>query len=237
MRWLAVWIFAPLLAVSVYAEEATTPSSIKTIAIIRVPQPMDIVAIDKGSLGVALGGLGAGAVALDAHLNKKGLLGAIARSKFSFPDQLTQDLNEALLARGFKTQLVDADRKGRPDKLLDDYAAILPSDADAVLDVSLIMLGYSTEHYLFSPHWRPEASVWVALIPRTAAEPVYKERIMYGWHNVFMSAAKLPAPKEYQFANREAMDQADDATLVGGLKDASKAIAAHVASKLPAAAK
>ena len=235
MRWLAVTLLTYLLAVPVHAEEALPPI-LKSIAIIRVPQPIDIVAIDKGSLALALGGLGAGAVALDAHLNKKGLLGAIARSKFSFSDQLTQDLNEALIARGFKTQLVDADRKGRPDKLLDDYAAILPSDADAILDVSLMMLGYSTEHFLFSPHWRPEASVMAALTPRTATQPLYKERIMYGWHNPLMSAAKLPAPKEFQFANREAMDAADDAILVGGLKDASKAIAAQVASKVPAVA-
>lgn len=115
MRWVAVLLmFAQLFAASVYAEEGLPPPPLKSIAIIRVPQPMDIVAIDKGSLGLALGGLGAGAVALDAHLNKKGLLGAIARSNFSFSDQLTQDINEALIARGFKTQLVDAVAKDAP---------------------------------------------------------------------------------------------------------------------------
>lgn len=234
MRWFTVLLLITnLLPGLVQAEESISSSEIKTIAIIRVPPPLDVVVLDRGSIGFAFGAIGAAAVLMDANTKQKGLLGAIARARFSFSDQLTQDLTEAVTARGFKTLLVDADRKGRPDKLFDDYSAIQPTGADAILDVSLVTLGYTTEHFLFSPHWRPEVSVWAALTPRAATQPLYKERIMYGWHNPLMSAAKLHAPKEFQFANQEAMEGADDATLISGLKDASKAIAAEVSKKMP----
>lgn len=234
MRWFTVLLLITnLISGQARAEELMPPPAIGTVAIIHVPEPLEIVTMNKGSLAFAFGGLGAAAVSLDAYANQKGLLGAIARTKFSFSDQLTQDLTEALTARGFKTLQVTADRKGRPDKLLDDYTTIKAEGADAILDVSMVSLGYATEHFLFSPHWRPDVSVLAALMPRTAAQPLYKERIMYGLHNPIMSAAKLDAPKEYQFATQSAMEAADDATLIGGLKDASKAIAARVAKSMP----
>lgn len=233
MRWMT-FLFLALSFVSGFshAEQVPNPSQISTIALIRVPEPTEIVVMGKGSLALAFGAIGALAVAADA-MNQKGLFGAISRTKFSFADQLTQDLSAALTERGLKTQLVSADRKGRPDKLLEDYAAFQTVGADTILDVSTVALGYATEHFLFSPHWRPEAHVRVALVSRASSQRLYEERIMYGLHNPFMSAAKLDAPKQYQFADQEAMDAADDATLIGGLKDASKAIAAHVAKSIP----
>jgi len=232
MRWFTSLFLMALIPGLTSAEQAPTPSQINTVALIRVPEPAEIVVMGKGSLALVFGALGVLAVAADA-MNQKGLFGAISRTKFSFADQLTQDLSAALAERGLKTQLVEADRKGRPDKLLEDYSAFQATGADAILDVSTVALGYATEHFLFSPHWRPEAQVRVALVSRASAQRLYEERIMYGLHNPFMSAAKLDAPKPYQFADQEAMDAADDATLIGGLKDASKAIAAHVAKNIP----
>lgn len=234
MRWFTIlFLIAALMPAFTYADQAPNSSQINTVAIIHVPEPTEIVVMGKGSLAMAFGAIGAAAVAVDAHTNQKGLLGAITRTKFSFADQLTQDLSAALAARGLKTLLVSADRKGRPDKLLEDYSAIQATGAEAILDVSMVALGYATEHFLFSPHWRPEAHVRVLLVSRVASQPLYEERIMYGLHNPLMSAAKLDAPKQYQFADQDAMDAADDATLIGGLQDASKAIAAHVAKNMP----
>jgi len=234
MRWFFSIFLIALVPGLAYAEAVPNPSQINTVAIIRVPEPTEIVVMGKGSLALAFGAIGAFAVAADA-MNQKGLFGAISRTKFSFADQLTQDLSAALAERGLKTQLVNADRKGRPDKLLEDYSSFQTAGTDAILDVSTVALGYATEHFLFSPHWRPEAHVRVALISRASSQRLYEERIMYGLHNPFMSAAKLDAPKQFQFADQEAMDAADDATLIGGLKDASKAIAAHVAKNIPTA--
>lgn len=224
-------LLAASLALGAAHAEAPAPA-IQTIALIRVPQPHEVTTMNKGSLAFAFGAIGAGAVALDAQTKQKGLLGALARTQFSFSDQLTQDLNAALTARGFKTLLVEADRKNRPDKLLEDYSGISAGGADAILDVSLASLGYATEHYLFSPHWRPDVKVYASLVQRNSSARLYEERIMYGVHNRFLSAAKLDAPKQFQFADQETLEAADDATLIGGLKDASQAIAAHVAKQI-----
>ncbi len=213
--------------------ETSLPPVISSVAIIRVPEPLEIVTMNKGSLLMAFGGLGAGLAALDAYQNQKGLLGALARTKFSFSDQLSQDLAAALNAQGLKTTMVKADRKGRPDKLLEDYSTVAAEGASTILDVSLANLGYATENWLLSPHWRPEVNVRASLVLSATGERLYEERIMYGLHNPFMSAAKLDAPKAFQFADQDALDAADDDTLIGGLKDASKSIAAHVAKSLP----
>ena len=232
MRWfIGLLALANLGIGTVWASE---PPTVKSIALIRVSEPREISVMGKGSIAMALGALGAAAVALDAHANSKGLLGAIARSKFSFSEQLTQDLASALAERGIKSRLINVGRNGRPDKLLDDYSPITAEGAEAILDVSLVTLGYATEHFLFSPHWRPEVNALVALARAGTNERIYEQRIMYGLHNPFLSAAKLHAPSQYQFANQEAMEAAEDAMLIGGLKDASKAIAAHVAKSVSA---
>lgn len=233
MRWFTVILLITTIFVGLArAEESARSPEINSVAIIRVPEPREIVTMNKGSFALALGGIGGALVSLDAYYNQKGLLGAIARTKFSFSDQLTQDLTAALTARGIKIQVVNAERNGRPDKLLDDYSVITVEGAEAILDVSMVSLGYATEHFLFSPHWRPEVSVRASLVLRASSQRLYEERIMYGLHNPLMSAAKLDAPKQFQFSDQEAMDAADDATLIGGLKDASIAIATHIAKNM-----
>jgi hypothetical protein len=101
---------------------------------------------------------------------------------------------------------------------------------DAVLDVATKGAGYATQHWMTSPFWRPEASVEVALYSRAAGALVYDENFMYGYHNPFMSATELDAPTAYRFDNKEAMEAASDERIIGGLKDAAKAIANKVAA-------
>lgn len=209
-------------------------SGIESITLVSVPEPLEYVTMNKGSAAGALGAIGGALMALDGYEKTKGLLGALARSKFSFSEQLTQDLSATLGAGGYRVAMATADRGGRPDKLLDDYAAIWAAsgESDALLDVSVVNVGYSTEHFMFSPFWRPDVMVRASLVLRTTGERLYEERIMYGYHNMFMSGAKLDTPKEYQFADQDALNAADDATLINGLKDASRRIAAHIAEKM-----
>jgi hypothetical protein len=182
----------------------------------------------------AFGAIGGALMAMQSHQGDKGLLGALARTKFSFSEQLTQDLTAALQAGGYRLVMATADRGSRPDKLLEDYAAVWAVDAgtEAALDVSVANVGYSAEHFMLSPHWRPDVMVYASLVSRASGERLYEERIMYGYHNMFMSAAKLDAPKEYQFADEEALNAADDATLINGLKDASRQIATHIVQNM-----
>jgi len=222
-----------LSAIPAQAEPAVAPA-IKSITLIRPPEPREYVTMNKGSALGAFGAIGGALMALESRQNDKGLLGALARTKFSFSEQFTQDLSAALNAGGYRVVMATADRGSRPDKLLEDYTAIWAADGttEAALDVSVAYVGYSAEHFMLSPHWRPDVMVYASLVLRASGERLYEERIMYGYHNMFMSAAKLDAPKEYQFADQDALNAADDATLINGLKDASQRIASHIAQNM-----
>jgi len=205
-------------------------SGIRTVAIVKVPEPREYTVIDKGSPAGAMGAVGGAAIAMEANKNQKGLLGALARTKFSFADELTAELQATLRKLGYQTKVVSAQRSD-PHKLLGEYSALTTSNDDAVLDVSTKGAGYATQHWLTSPFWRPEAHVEVALYSRNAGELVYDESFMYGYHNPFISATNLDAPVAYQFANKAAMEATSDERLISGLKDAAKAIANAVAAK------
>lgn len=234
-----MWILVGLAALALTGCGASTPvkvdsqamSGIRTVAIIKATEPREYTVINKGSPAGAMGGVGGALIALDAQKNQKGLLGALARTKFSFADQLTADLEAALQAKGYKTKVV-AVQRGEPHKLLGDYANLMTSDVDAVLDVATKGVGYATQHWMNSAFWRPEAYIQVGLYTRGAGAPVYEETFMYGYHNAFLSATDLDAPEAYRFPNKEAMEAAGDKVLIDGLKDASKAITTQVATKL-----
>lgn len=205
-------------------------SGLHTVAIVKIPEPREYTVVDAGSIAGAMGALGGAAIALEAHKDQKGLLGALARTKFSFADELTTELQAALRKRGYQTKVVTAQRP-EPGKLLGEYDALATSNVDAVLDVATKGVGYATQHWLTSPFWRPNAHVEVALYSRGAGKLVYDETFMYGYHNPFMSATDLDAPATYHFANKAVMEAASDEQLIGGLKDAAKAIANTVAAK------
>lgn len=240
MRWLIALLFVGnlssdlALADESAAAPAASPAS-KSITLIRPPEPREYMVMNKGSAMAGLGAIGGALMALDSYQSSKGLLGALARTKFSFSEQFTQDLSAALAAGGYRVVMASADRGSRPDKLLEDYSAVWATDAGTpqLLDVSVAHVGYSTEHFMFSSHWRPDVMVYAALVSRTGGERLYEERIMYGYHNMFLSAAKLDAAKAFQFADQEAMEAAEDTVLIGGLKDASKAIAARIVQAMP----
>lgn len=206
-------------------------TGIHTVAIVKVPEPLEYSVVNRGSAASALGGVGGAIIGIEAHMNQKGLLGALARTHFSFSDQLTADLQKSLEAAGYTVKVIDAPHDN-PARLLKDHVKLLTKDTDAVLDVAVSSVGYSTEHWMFSPFWRPQAWLEVALYRKTSEEPVYDQTYMYGYHNVLVHAIDLDAPAAYHFDNKEAMTAASDSTLIGGLKDAAQAVAAKVAEQL-----
>lgn len=211
--------------------DTQTLAMVHTVAIVKAPEPNEYTVINKGSPAAAMGALGGAAIAMQANKDQKGLLGALARKKFSFADQLTTDLQKTLQQKGYKTKVVVVKRESGRD-LLKDHNALMAQGIDAVLDVATMEVGYSTEHFMFSPFWRPEARVEVGLFPRGGDKAAYDETFMYGYHNPLMSGTDLDAPDKYHFNSRDEMEAAADDTLIGGLKDASMTIAQTVADKL-----
>ena len=242
MKFRSVLLVVMVAAVSVLSacgvsvpikKDSQVLTGIRTLAIVKVPEPFEYSVINRGSAATAFvgGAIGGAMMALDAQKDQKGLLGALARARFSFADQLTADLKKSLGAAGYAVKVIEVPR-GNPAKFLDDHAKLMTEGADAVLDVAVTSVGYSTEHWMFSPFWRPEAWLKVGLYSKAGGEPVYAQTLMYGYHNPLATAIDLDAPAAYRFDSKEAMEAAGDNILIGGLKDASQAIAAKVAEQL-----
>jgi len=203
---------------------------IHTIAVVEVPQPRQYTVMNAGSIMGAMGAVGGAMMAMDAHKNEKGLLGAEARTKFNYSLTVTRDLISALRKDGYDVKLIRV-KYTNPMKLLENPQAMIPSDVDAVLDTSIRDVGYKTENWAYSAYWRPAAFMEVRLT-RKDGTSIYQEKFMYGYHNKFMSATDLDAPEMYHYKNKAAMEAASDSKLIHGLMDASQAIANSVQTQL-----
>ncbi len=209
----------------------TSLQGVHTIAIVSVPNPKQYTVMDAGSLKAAMGAVGGLMMVADAAHNQKGLMGAIARTRFSYGRELTRDLQAALRADGYRTRVITVRNKD-PKKFLANYNGLLGHGVDAVLDVETPVIGYETQNWATSSFWRPAAQVKLRLTTRTGSGAAYEEKFMYGYHNPFMSGTDLDAPKKFHFADKKAMESASDSTLIAGLKDSSRAIASAVQAKL-----
>lgn len=185
--------------------------------------------LNLGSGMAAMGAVGGAMIAAgeeSAKLNKM-----LESENFSFQKQLTQDLQQQLKRAGYKTMVVKVTREDSRS-LLEDYSQLRIKGADAILDVVVTNVGYVTEHFMFSPHWRPEARVFVAMAKPLSTENIYQDTMMYGYHNPFMSGTNLDASEAFQFAEKEGVFDAGAVKIVSGLKDASEQIALHISSAL-----
>lgn len=202
--------------------------SIKTIAILQIEKPQ-LRMLNLGSAMGAMGAIGGALIAAGSESEK--LYKMLNSKKFSFQNQLTRDLQQQLKKAGYKTIVV---KVPRPDsrELLDDYSKLRIKNADAILDVVVTNYGYVTEHFMFSPHWRPEARAYVALAKPMGSKVIYQDSMMYGYHNPFMSGVSLDAPEAFQFEEQEDVFKAGTPKIISGLKDASMKIALHISDAL-----
>jgi len=199
-------------------------SSVKTIALLEVPAPQYRL-INLGSP------IPLATVVIDKTTGaEKSVQTAVDNHGYAFNQKLTDELTAQLEKSGFKVIHINASRSEL--KLMKDYSTIDAQGADAILDVVAQSAGYVTEHYIFSPEWRPESSTVAAMYSPKNNEVIYEETIMYGYHNPLNTATDLDAPKEFFFKNQEAVFEAGEETLLAGLDDAAKSIASEIASRL-----
>jgi hypothetical protein len=200
-----------------------------SIALIEVPEH-EYRMMDLGSPAAALGSIGAVAVVVNGASTQKSLDGVLSENDYSFNKRLTNEIRDQLEKSGFKVKVVDVERE--KNEIIEDYTAVNIQDSDVVLDVVVNTVGYVTEHFMFSPEWRPEAQVFVSMYSKKLNEVIYKETFMYGYHNPLMSATDIDAPKKYLFKTKEALFESGDKVVVAGLDDVVKTVASHVAARL-----
>ena len=206
-------------------------AGLQNLALITITEPSIYQMVNKGSGATALGGVGGALIGSEAESLTGRLNTVIKNQKFAVSSELENELRNELARIGYKVNLIKLKREDETE-LMESYSHINSVKADAILDVVIEIAGYSTEHYMFSPEWRPDLKVAVGLGKPGKEKPFYTETIMYGYHNFLMTATDLDATKKHMFNEEEDVFKAGDKVVVSGLKDAVKAIAKHVASRL-----
>jgi len=205
-------------------------ANVQSIALIKVSEPDSYTAQDFGNPGMMFGAVG-GAIAGASSANSTKSVGKIVTdSNYSVSDHFTVALQKKLTDAGYDVKIVSVDRE-KKHKLLESYESVNADSADAVLDVAIESIGYSTEHPMFSPHWRPSSQVSVVLVDKQTGEMMYAEKFMYGYHNPLMSGTDIEAPEEYHFKNKEEL-LSDDDRVVSGIQHSVDAVVEQVQNNL-----
>lgn len=204
--------------------------NIKTIAIVKINQPTYQM-VNKGSGAAAFGAIGGALIGSEADSLTGRLNKVIKKQKFNLNKELEKQLSHELKRVGYKVHFIKM-KHNKENELFESYKKIKYSKANAILDVIIVGAGYATTHFMFSPEWRPEVKVSIALGKPGQENLLYSETIMYGYHNIFMSATDLDAPKKYMFDEDEDVFKAGDKVVIAGLKNAVQAIAQQIANRL-----
>ncbi len=186
--------------------------------------------VGKGGGAAAFGAIGGAMTGvegenLSARLNK-----VIKGQKFKFSIELEKQLRHELGRVGFKVHFIKIKRAEKTE-LFENYKNIRYTKADVILDVVVREAGYSTEHFMSSPEWRPDVKISIGLGKPGQDKLLYSETFMYGYHNFLMSETDLDAPGKYMFEEEDVF-AAGDKVIVAGLMDAAHAVARQIASKL-----
>lgn len=201
-------------------------ANLQKIAIIKVDNPDIYAASDFGNIGLAFGALGAAGAGASTATKTERLTAIMQQEQFQFGEELTRLIQEMLTANHYQSSQVEIERTemGKP---LTDYSGITDQGVDAILDVALINVGYATEHPMLSPQWRPSAQLLVSLVDAKTHEVLLQEKVMYGYHNPFLSGTDVDAPKRFHFNDSDALF-ASAPQLVDGLKVSANILASHI---------
>jgi hypothetical protein len=203
---------------------------IRTIALISVPNPLQYEATDP-SVGSMFGAIGGVAIAAEAKTMSETLTKAAREANFDYGREMQAAVAERLKRAGYKVVVVRAER-GTPKELVVDYAKVPASDADALLDIDARMVGYVT-YNIADRDFRPWLLADVRLVSVKTRAVLYSEQVMFGYHNPYMSATQLPSDKKYYFKDFTAL-MADKPRAFEGWRQGTRAIADHIAQRLPA---
>jgi hypothetical protein len=203
--------------------------TIRTIALISVPNPAQYDAVDYGGKAGMFGAVGGAVIAADAKTMSEALTKAAKDASFDYSREMQAAVAERLKRAGYKVVVVRAER-GAPNTLVSDYAKVPTGDADALLDIDARMVGYTT-YNINDPDFRPNIQADVRLVSAKTRAVLYSEQVMFGYHNPYMSATQLPSDKKYYFKDFTAL-MADKPRAFEGWRQGTRAIADHIAQRI-----
>ena len=234
-KWLSAIVIAMLLVACAgpvpkidLAPSAMT--NMKTITIVRPPEPKVYAVFNFGHGGMAFGLIGGLVAAADQNSKQEQLAKTYKENGVSVCSELSQKIADRLNGLGFNARVEDAPWEEVDGKQILPFKKII-SDADAVLVVSPTVIGFVATGLAggYSNDYLPTIATVVTLLGRDREAPIYRGYHVTGW--------KLGAegwkytPPTTTFPNFEALNS-NPKVSANSLTDAAEKIANSIATDL-----
>jgi len=208
---------------------------VKTIALLDVATPSKYW-MGKASSGVVSGLFGPTVSMATAEHEESDIFG-----RLNFTSTATDNLRSALENEGFDVILLKADRPSdAKSKLLDDYSSLSNVNADAILDVGPIHIGYREEIGAVNfteGALSPDVSVQYRLVSTSDQQTIAESNVFYSsWDYVenytgYWAGAILVGPNEHIFKDKDSLEANPDEA-VRRMEYAVNDVAKSIASSL-----
>ncbi|MGZ5685651.1 MAG: hypothetical protein ACXWG9_16120 [Usitatibacter sp.] len=201
-------------------------SGIRSITVIRAPEPQTYTMLNLSHPGMAFGLIGGLVAASDAEDKAKMLSKAYHKQGRAIAASLAAKVADALKRDGYETRTEDGNWVEKDGKRTLEFAAIR-SDADAVLVVTPAIIGFVAPR--MGADYYPTITVGATLLGKDRKEKIYVgfhasgwEMTREGWHN---TAAAVTYPNFTDLMR-------DTRASAASLDAAAEAIAATIAADL-----
>ena len=201
-------------------------SAIKTVAVIRAPEPKGYTILNLSHPGMLFGLVGGLVAAADAQSKQETLSKAYREQGTRVSATLAQRIAEALQRQGYDARVEDAPWVEKEGKNTLEFAAIR-SDADAVLVASPSIVGFVAPN--MGADYYPTITAAVTLLGKDRKEKLYLGFHASGWEMKREGWRNTPAAVTYpNFTDL----MADTKASAASLEAAAAAIAATIAADL-----
>ena len=157
-------------------------TNVKTIAVVRTPEPAQYSVMNFGHPGMALGLIGGAMVAADTNAKQQKLTQVYNDNKVAVCAELSRLVAERLNAAGYQAHVED-----QPWKRVDGKDALqfkdIKSNADAVVVLSPTVLGFVATGLAggYNNDYLPTLAVVVNVLGTDREKPLYRGYHVTGW--------------------------------------------------------
>lgn len=203
-------------------------ASVKTIAVIRSPEPNTYTVMNFGHPGFALGAIGGAMVASDQQSKQERLTKAIKeKSPAPMSTALAESIASQLARSGFEVKVQDGPWYLKADGNYRIEFEKIQSDADAVLVVEPTMVGFIATSALSD--YTPTLRAVATLVGRDRKQELYRGYHATGW--LPYQEGWRTRPAKAGFPNFDQL-MADPAKTAGALSEAAAQLGETVAEDL-----
>lgn len=205
-------------------------ANIKTIAVIRPPEPKTYSVLNFGHGGAAFGLVGGIVAAVDQSAKQDMLSKAYQDRNVAICSELSQRVADRLNKLGFSVKVEDAQWEEVDGKRVLPFKKI-NSDADAVIALSPSVVGFVATGLAggYNNDYLPTISVVVSLLGKDRETPIYRGFHVTGWQLKAEGWQFTPPTKT--FSNFDSLIS-DPALSANALLDAADKIADSIAADL-----